>query len=138
VTLVLIVEDEPLIQAFDEAVLQEAGCHTMTARSFDEVAELLADGHRPDLALIDGNLSDGATGSKVAEIIRAHAPAARLIYTSANSGNEARPALAVTTELLPKPYTHDQLKDIVTDGPAAARRLGTAPVTSPTFARRAK
>jgi CheY-like chemotaxis protein len=122
IKLVLIVEDEPLIQAFDESVLQEAGCKTLTAGSYDEVAGLLAEGHKPDLALIDGRLSDGATGSKVARIVREHAPEARLVYTSANIGNGANAELTATAELLPKPYTPEDLKAVL-DG----RRTRAAP-----------
>lgn len=117
--LVLIVEDEILIQAFDESVLQEAGCETLTAANYDEVAELMAEGHKPDLALIDGNLSDGATGNKVAHVIREHAPDARVVYTSANINDEVRSQFVAETEILPKPYTPDELQGLVAEEPAA-------------------
>jgi two-component system, response regulator PdtaR len=129
-TLVLIVEDEPLIQAFDESVLQEAGCETLTAASYEEVAGLLAGGHKPDLALIDGNLSDGATGSKVARIIREHAPAVRVVYTSANLGNDANSQFVTAAEMLPKPYTPDELKEVVLDGRRRRAAPQAASVTS--------
>jgi len=130
--LVLIVEDEPLIRDFDEDVLQEAGCETLTAATYDEVADLLAAGHKPDLALIDGNLSDGATGNKVARAIRNHAPDVRVVYTSANLDNDVRSNFVNATEVLPKPYTPEQLKEIVLDGLRRPVRRGsqTASITS--------
>src|SRR5262249_28222570 len=132
--LVLIIEDEPLIRDFDEDVLHEVGCETLTAGSYDEVADLLAAGHKPDLALIDGNLSDGATGNRVARAIREHAPEARVVYTSANLDADVRSNFVSATEVLPKPYTPEELREIVLDG---GRRPipSVSPISSITSAR---
>jgi DNA-binding response OmpR family regulator len=63
---VLIVEDEPLLAMDLEAQLSQMG-HTVIGIAPDaEAAFGLADGARPDLALVDLNLSDGLTGPQIA------------------------------------------------------------------------
>lgn len=67
---VLIVEDEVLLAAELEFLLEEAGCCALGhAMSSDEAMALARDLH-PDLALVDVHLGDGPTGVEVARHIQ--------------------------------------------------------------------
>lgn len=64
---VLIVEDDPLIAMELESIANQLGyCVAGIARSFDS-ARIFAP--RADIALVDVNLADGATGPRVAQYL---------------------------------------------------------------------
>lgn len=67
---VLIVEDEPLIAAFVQEALLDAG-HQVTGRARSEETALeMASLDPPDLALVDFHLASGRSGAHVASVLR--------------------------------------------------------------------
>jgi two-component system alkaline phosphatase synthesis response regulator PhoP len=67
VALLLVVEDEPQVLVLAEAVLKDAGHEVITATNYEGAVALLAQGNRPDAALIDHNLGEGLSGIDVAK-----------------------------------------------------------------------
>ena len=66
---VLIVEDEVLLAAELEFLLDEVGCHTVGHAMSSGEALVMANDLHPDLALVDVHLQDGPTGVEVARAI---------------------------------------------------------------------
>jgi CheY-like chemotaxis protein len=79
---VLIVEDEVLVAAELEFLLDEVGCHTVGhAMSSDEAMSMASDLH-PDLALVDVHLRDGPTGVDVVRRIHDDCEGVALFMTA--------------------------------------------------------
>jgi two-component system CheB/CheR fusion protein len=69
---VLIVEDDPEVRNLLEMVIEEDGCHVVTAGDGPAALELLAAGtFRPDVVMFDYNLPGGMNGLDVAAGVRA-------------------------------------------------------------------
>jgi DNA-binding response OmpR family regulator len=64
--IILVVEDESIIGLELEGRLQEAGHEVLGPASTVDSALQLAEGKRPDLALVDINLGDGGSGIELA------------------------------------------------------------------------
>jgi two-component system, response regulator PdtaR len=62
---ILIIEDEILVAMEMEAVVEDLGHVAVGIAADSAMAYRLAE-HRPDVALVDVNLRDGATGPKIA------------------------------------------------------------------------
>jgi DNA-binding NarL/FixJ family response regulator len=65
-TRVIICEDDPMLSLDLEHAIQDAGGHVCGAFASAEDALKFAEQERPELAIIDLNLADGATGVSVA------------------------------------------------------------------------
>ena len=52
------------------SLLSRWGCEVWTARNRQECAALLADGKRPQLALVDYHLDEGETGTQLMDWLR--------------------------------------------------------------------
>lgn len=65
-TRVIICEDDPVLSLDLELAIQDAGGHVCGTFSNATDALTFAERERPDLAIIDLNLADGATGVSVA------------------------------------------------------------------------
>jgi CheY-like chemotaxis protein len=114
VALLLVVEDDPQVLVLAESVLKDAGHEVLTATNYDGAIALLADGNRPDLALIDHNLGEGLSGIDVAKSARTYRKDIVAIYTSGDHISDGTRALFVEgAEFLPKPYTPEALLEMV-------------------------
>ncbi len=82
---VLIVEDEFIIAMEYELMLKDEGHEVVGVAAHAETALAIAREHKPDLALVDMNLRDGATGPEIAEYL-CKAFEVPVLFISANSG----------------------------------------------------
>jgi len=64
---IMIVEDQAILAMEVEMVLTDAGCEVVGCAMDRASAFEIADRERPDLALIDVNLTDGMTGPQIAQ-----------------------------------------------------------------------
>jgi CheY-like chemotaxis protein len=67
---VLCVDNEDSILIGMNSLLTRWGCQVYTARNREECANLLNDGMRPQLALVDYHLDDGETGTQLMAWLR--------------------------------------------------------------------
>ncbi|GJD95584.1 response regulator [Methylobacterium iners] len=99
---VLVVEDETLVALDIEIAIEDAGMRVAGHAIRGSEAIALADAHRPDLALVDLQLLDGATGIAVAKHIITHG--GMVVFMTAN--RSALPAdLAGACGVIGKPFT---------------------------------
>ncbi|CAN5212064.1 response regulator [soil metagenome] len=125
---VLIVEDEVLLAAELEFLLEEVGCHAVGHAMSSNEAVSLASALRPDLALVDVHLQDGPTGVEVARTIHDKCGGVALFMTA----NVKRlPAdFAGACGVIGKPYSSHGVKSALTYL-AACLRDGRAPGPPP-------
>ena len=101
---ILIVEDEFVVAANLEAVLEDCG-HTSVGIAPDlDTALRLAD-QRPDLALVDINLRDGETGPMIADRLREHG--VDVLFVTANPRMLADRTETTAIGVLTKPCHED-------------------------------
>lgn len=98
---VLIVEDEALVAAELECLVDDAGHVTVGHAVTGEEAMALAAEFRPDLALVDVNLLDGPTGIAVAR--RLLEDGVRVVFMTANP-RQVPDEFAGALDVLAKPY----------------------------------
>lgn len=100
---VLIVEDEALLAMELEDIVNDAGHHVVGCAASLGDARRLADSQPADLALVDINLSDGATGIEVADYIGRHC-GSMVVFLTANPKRIPRD-FAGAVGVIAKPYT---------------------------------
>jgi two-component system, response regulator PdtaR len=98
---VLIVEDEALVAAELELLVEESGHHPVGSAIDSEEAVALAESTRPDLAFVDVHLSDGPTGIETAR--RLNDLGVRVIFMTANPKRLPADG-AGALGIVPKPY----------------------------------
>lgn len=112
VSLVLIVEDEPLLRMLAASFLEDAGFETLGVGSADEAIVLLES--RPDIRVVfaDINLPGSMNGLRLSHVIRGRWPPIQLVLTSAH-------AYVQDTDLperglfLGKPYDKSELIGVI-------------------------
>lgn len=100
---VIIVEDEALQAMELQALIEEAGHEVVGWATDAEESRKLADEVRADLAFVDVNLTDGATGISVAEYMKSR-NAALVVFLTANP-KQLPESLAGAAGVIVKPYT---------------------------------
>ena len=120
---VLIVEDEFLIALQLEAMLTSAGCRVVGILSDRQGLEDVAD--PPEVALVDLNLRDGATGCEIAQHL-SHRFGTTIVYVTANPGQIAE-AAPTAIGIVPKPFSQVAIETAV----ALARTVEPSPPPSP-------
>lgn len=108
---VLIVEDEAILALEIEFVLRELG-HSVAGVAMDTARALAAAQSRPiDLALVDINLRDGATGPELARrLVGEHGAA--VIFLTANP-EQIPDGFAGALGAMPKPFDDRAIRDLV-------------------------
>ncbi|HYF23399.1 MAG TPA: response regulator [Caulobacteraceae bacterium] len=108
---VLIVEDEAILAMELELILTDMGHHVVgSAMDTTRSLEIAAREH-PDLALVDINLRDGATGPEIARrLVRDHGVAA--IFITANP-EQIPVGFSGALGAMPKPFDETGIRDIV-------------------------
>ena len=107
---VLVIEDDDQVRVFAEAILQEHGHQTLTARTVQEALAILKGDAALDLLFTDLELSDDhESGLRVAREATALRPEMSVLYTTGVGVTDATRALFVERwSFLAKPYTpHD-------------------------------
>ncbi|UZF94706.1 response regulator [Bosea sp. NBC_00550] len=125
-TLVLVVEDEPLIRMNAVALIEEAGYDVIEAAHADEAIELLET--RPDIRVVfsDIEMPGGSMdGLKLIHAIRKRWPPVTLILASGRVSPRAE-EMPSETVFLEKPYREDALLHALAAWPAANFRSKTA------------
>jgi CheY-like chemotaxis protein len=117
---VLVVEDEPDVRDFAEAIIaDELGCRTLVASSAREAIAILEDGEAFDLMFTDITLPDGPAAMDGLELARkavALHPGLRVIYTTGGGQIDGITGRFVEHgTLLSKPYTAKQLMRALAD-----------------------
>ena len=107
---ILIIEDDPLIGLANEAILADAGYEVVgVARTVSEAVAVAAL-EKPDLLIVDVNLSAGGDGIEAATRIQ-NEFGIRPVFATANMDpqTQARAASARPLGWVPKPYTRERL-----------------------------
>lgn len=100
---ILVVEDEPLIALWTQAILEDAGHMVIGLAQSQAEAMALAERDRPDLVLMDINLADGhGVGIELARRIRQQFGACSLFLSG--QSDEARTNRDAALGYLAKPW----------------------------------
>jgi DNA-binding NarL/FixJ family response regulator len=135
---ILIVEDEGLVGLELSYLLEDLGHHVVGVAADAEECESLLE-PAIDMALVDLNLADGATGLEIGRKLACE-HGVSVVYTTANPTMLGE-GVAGTVGVLPKPYAPDAMAAAV-DYALAMRHGSPAPAPRrlrvfPTQARRA-
>ena len=105
---VLVVEDEPSVRAFSVEVFRELGFDVLEAEDAGSALRVLAEERPIDLLFTDIGLP-GTDGRGLAEQARARRPQLKILLTSGYAHQIEKESTADDFELLPKPFTTDDL-----------------------------
>jgi hypothetical protein len=108
---VLVVEDEELIRAMAETILQDAEHQTVSASNAEEALSVLQSDRTIDVLFTDLGLGGGLQdGIKLAIAARKLRPGLSVLYTTGQCVTGSMSALFVEPHgFLEKPYANDQL-----------------------------
>ena len=108
---ILVVEDELLLRAMVESILQDAEHQTVSAASAAEAILLLQSDRKIDVLFTDLGLGDGLSGGiQLAVAARQLRPQLSVLYTTGQRvSGDMTTALVEPHEFLEKPYAADQL-----------------------------
>ncbi|MDB6070186.1 MAG: multi-sensor hybrid histidine kinase [Verrucomicrobiales bacterium] len=125
---ILVLEDEPLIRQLIVSNLTAAGCEvTPTSEGSEAVSrytEALLQGNRYDLVVMDLSIPNGMGGAQAMEKLRQLDPKVQAIVSSGYSDDPimSRYADFGFRAVLPKPYQPGELRELVLNLLAEARR----------------
>ena len=127
--IILVVEDESIIGLELEGRLQEAGHEVLGPISTVEGALELAEGKRPDLALVDINLGDGGSGIELARRLLARWGTPSLFLSGQTQ--EARENTDAAIGRIGKPFNAAAVLESVEIAKAIAAGESVSPVNVP-------
>lgn len=107
-SVVLVVEDEPLLRIHAVSLLNDAGCDTLEAASAEEAIRHLESNVDIRAVFTDIDLAGGMDGLRLAAVVRERWPPVELIVTSGHVHVEEG-QLPERGCFIPKPYTMVQL-----------------------------
>lgn len=108
---VLVVEDQPILAMELELMLTDFGCDVVGLAMDRPGALMLAERHRPQLALVDVNLLDGLTGPHVAlELVERHGVA--VVFMTANP-EQIPEGFSGALGVVCKPFDETTLREVV-------------------------
>ena len=109
---ILVVEDEAMIRMMVLEILEDEGYRVISARDADEAGHLL-DAH-PDITLLftDVDMPGTIDGLALASRVHSTRPEIEIVVTSGRH-QIADSALPDNGDFIPKPYTTQQLLDVV-------------------------
>ena len=120
---VLVVDDDELIRTAIAEVVQEMGVAVTQARDGLEALEALATGPRPCLALVD-LMMPRMCGEEFAQAVRRMHLDLAIVSMSAGNGALAPPLVEGHVR---KPFSIEEIEDVVERHCAAARRVAPKP-----------
>lgn len=103
---ILLVDDDPGVRMFAEKVLSASNYRVTTADDGASALEAIKNGKNFDLLIADMVMPDDITGADIAEAFRKKFPGSGILFCSGYPEKVLRTngRLAVTGEVLPKPY----------------------------------
>jgi CheY-like chemotaxis protein len=107
---ILLVEDEPVVMMAVENSLADLGCELLIAATFDE-ALVLAEAEDFDCALVDVDLC-GTPAYQIADVVRRRGIP---FVLSTGYPLDALPEQYRSQALLKKPFSHGELKNVVSN-----------------------
>ena len=107
-SVVLVVEDEPLLRLNAVSMVEEAGFDAVEARSADEAIALLEADGRIRIVFADINLPGGMDGLRLASVVRERWPPVDLVLTSGQV-EVTDGDIPARGRFLTKPYSARQL-----------------------------
>ena len=113
--MILIVEDDANIAELAGMMIQDWGCHVLSASDVDEALALLRSPQQIDALFTDIYLKNAAFGGcDLAHLAIKLRPTLRVLYTTGNSvTDELRTLFVKGADCLRKPYVDHQLKGYV-------------------------
>lgn len=107
----MVVEDQPILAMELELMLTDFGCDVVGLAMDRPGALMLAERHRPQLALVDVNLLDGLTGPHVAhELVERHGVA--VVFMTANP-EQIPEGFSGALGAVSKPFDETTLREVV-------------------------
>ena len=108
---IVLVEDEPVVRALLQEVLQELGYRVLEAEDGPSGVRLLESAPRVDLLVTDIGLPGGLSGRQLADVARLRRPALKVLFLTgyAQAAAQASGFLQPGMELMTKPVVMDAL-----------------------------
>lgn len=124
--MILVVDDDPQVRATIVRALTELGYQTGEAADGESALQALRAAERPLLVILD-YVMPGMDGAEVAREIAAIDPDLPVLFSTGHAALRAlRAAAGEDVPVLEKPFTLDELDELVRDRLAERRRAKTA------------
>ena len=107
-TVILTVEDEPLVSQFLEWVLEGAGCEVVATANADDAVEVLESRNDIQLVITDINMPGSIDGLKLAATVKERWPPIKIIV-STGMGMPKDQDMPAHSQFLPKPHVPDRV-----------------------------
>src|SRR6266850_2017291 len=107
---VLVVDDEPIIRQTLKMILRFDGHHAEAAANVDEAMAAM-ESRKFDIVFLD-YLMPGATGDKVARVMKTKAPEQPIIFVT---GYLPRPHSPDVERIIQKPFSVEDIRDAMTE-----------------------
>jgi len=125
-SLILVVDDDPLVRGTIVSALAELGYLTQEAASGAEAIAALSADEPPALVILDYVMPD-LDGAETAREIAAIAPDLPVVFSTGHAALRAlRAAAGDDIQVLTKPFTLDELDELLRERLAERRRVRTA------------
>jgi len=125
-SLILVVDDDALVRGTIVSALVELGYLTRGAASGAEAVAALSGDEPPDLVILDYVMPD-MDGAETAREIAAIDPDLPVVFSTGHAALRAlRAAAGDDIQVLSKPFTLDELDDLLRERLAERRRVRTA------------
>ncbi len=110
---ILVAEDELIVQAVTQSVLEQHGFDVLCASSTEEALDIV-EGDVPLAAVfLDIDIGDKGGGYRVARRVRTLHPDIPIIYTSGGDLEIFERERVSNTDFVPKPYSADQVGKLI-------------------------
>lgn len=121
-SLILVVDDDPQVRATIVRALEELGYRTGEAIDGEAALAALRAAERPNLVILD-YVMPGMDGAEVARAIAAVDPDLPIVFSTGHAALRAlRAAAGEDVPVLSKPFTLDELDDLLRERLAERRR----------------
>jgi two-component system response regulator (stage 0 sporulation protein F) len=125
-SLILVVDDDPQVRATIVRALVELGYRTGEALDGEAALAALRAAERPDLVILD-YVMPGMDGAEVAREIAAVDPDLPIVFSTGHAALRAlRAAAGEDVPVLSKPFTLDELDDLLRERLTERRRVRSA------------
>lgn len=109
-SVVLVVEDDPLILIHSTLALEDAGYRVVAAADAESALARAAEQPAIDAVFADVELRGGGNGVAIAEAVRAAHPGSAVVITSGHAASDVAP-LPRGSRFLAKPYTAADVRE---------------------------